>query len=238
MTTEATNIPLPALLAQHLPQLPEGNQADLPRTVQQPRHEVEWAKDTTAEASFLVEEQDLSFLFNDHDDIFATTSSMDLDPLSISSHCTHSSAPSHGHVPFRSASSTMHLPTHSCEPLARGPKVGHAIEFSQKRADRAKVIDKWALDDPLDNTAELLRTLKQMPDNEEGSRLPWCLSTGQGPLHRYVGSSFWALSGTRVSSYLIIPRCIKYVRCEEPAHMVSMIWQVEMEQMADIEADT
>lgn len=116
--------------------------------------------------------------------------------------------------------------------------MGHAIEFSQKREDGAKVIDKWALDDPLDNTAELLRTLKQMTDNEEGSRLPWCLSTGQGPLHRYVGSSFWALSGTGVSSHLILPRRIKCVTCEEPAHMVSMIWQVQKEQMADIEADT
>ena len=205
--------------------------------MQQPRHEVEWAKDTTAEASFLVEEQGLSFLFNDHD-IFATTSSMDPDPLSISSYYTHSSAPYHGHVPFFSASSTMHPLTHSYEPLSRGLQMGHVIEFSQKGDDGAKVIDKWALDDPLDNTAELLRTLKQMPDNEEGSRLPWCLSTGQGPLHRYVGSSFWALSGTGVSSHLILPRCIKYVRCEEPARMVSMIWQVQKEQMADIEADT
>lgn len=169
--------------------------------VQPPLHELEWAKDTTAEASFLIEDQDLSFLLNDHDDIFAATSSMDFDPHSISSYDTHSAVPSHGHVPFSSGSFTMHLPTHSDEPLARDLQVRHAIEFSQKRANGADLINKSALDDPLDNTAELLGALQQMPENGEGSGLPWCLSTGQGPLHRYVGSCFWALSGTGVSSH-------------------------------------
>lgn len=91
------------------PQLSKGNQAAIPGTVQ-PRHEAEQAKDATAEDSFLVEEQDLSFLFNNDDDIFATTPSMDLEPLSISSHDIHLSALSQGHDPFRSAVCTMHLP--------------------------------------------------------------------------------------------------------------------------------
>ncbi|OBT81280.1 hypothetical protein VE02_10150 [Pseudogymnoascus sp. 03VT05] len=206
---EATNIPFPALHAQHLPHLSKFNQADLSMIVQQPRHEIEWAKDTTTEASFLIEDQDLSFLLNDHDDIFAATSSMDFDPHSISSYDTHSSVPSQSHVPFGCASFTTHLPKHSDEPLARDLQVGHAIEFSQKRANGAKVINKWALDDPLDNTAELLRALKQMPENGESSGLPWCLSTGQGPLHRYVGSSFWELSGTG------IPDCDRLLQAQQ-----------------------
>lgn len=111
-------------------------------TVQHPRYETEWAKDSTAEAPFLIEEQDLSFLLNDHNDIFATSSGMDVDPQSISSYDTRSSALSQGHIPFGSASFTMHLPTHSDEPLARDLQVGHAIELRQIRANGANVINK------------------------------------------------------------------------------------------------
>ncbi|RDL30002.1 uncharacterized protein BP5553_10629 [Venustampulla echinocandica] len=180
----------------------KNSQADFPGAVQGPRDEVEWDKDTTAEVPFLIEDQNLSYLFNDYDDIITSTSNMDVGPLSTSSHYTYPSASSQGHFPFSSASSAMYLPTHSYESPTRSLQGAPAIEFSQNRPDKAKVINKWSLDDPLDNTSELLRALKQMPEKEnskeEGFGLPWCLSTGQGPSHRYVGSSFWALSNTRV----------------------------------------
>lgn len=229
--------PYVSCLAIVRPQLSNENQADITGTVQQPHHEAERAKDAIAEASFMVEELDLSFLFNNDDDIFATTSSMDLEPLSISSYDIHLSAPSHGHDPFRSALSTMHLPAKSYETLAGGFQSGYVMESSPNQAGRAKVIDKWALNDPLDNTAGLLRALKQIPDNKEGSRMPWYLSTGQGPLCRYVGSSFWALSGTKVGLHLYLTTtayeiCYMGRACE---HGIDNM-PIQKGQVADIES--
>jgi hypothetical protein len=76
------------------------------------------------------------------------------------------------------------------------------MDFRQNSVDKSKAIDRWAVDDPLDNTAELLTALKQIPEKEEGFKLPWCLSSGQGPLRRYVGSGFWALAGNRVCLHI------------------------------------
>lgn len=96
----------------------------------------------------------------------------------------------------------MHLPTFSYEPLAGSLEVSRGTGFGHRRVHTAKDVNKSARDDPLDNAPKILRALKQKSDNEERSGLPWCLSIGEGPLHRYVGSSFWALSGTGVSSHL------------------------------------
>lgn len=235
---EATNVSLPALFPQNSSQLPIVNQADLPGTTQQPLHEVDWTNDTITETSFLVEEQSLSFLLNDHNDIFATMSSMDLDPNSVSSYYTHSSVPSYRHVPFQGAPSIMHLPTFSYAPLAEGLEVSHGTGFGHRRAHTAKDLSKLALSDPLDIAPEILRALKQKSDNRERSGLPWCLSIGQGPLHRYVGSSFWALSGTGVSSHLHLTPVYKPRYMGRDYELGIYDIAGANKQMAKIEADT
>lgn len=35
-----------------------------------------------------------------------------------------------------------------------------------------------------------------------------------------------------------LPSCIEYNTCDETAHMASIIWEVQKEQMADTKADT
>lgn len=67
--------------------------------------------------------------------------------------------------------------------------------------------------------------------------MPWYLSTGQGSLCRYVGSSSWALSGTKVGLHLYLTTtayeiCYMGRACE---HGIDNM-PIQMGQVADIES--